>query len=111
VPSQRTCADVGPGISITLLRANFGGCVHVAEASRDGARGRPHPSPIAIEDELSRTALGASVVCELGWRLRPWSGWSLTPGVRYSTAWFDRDLLFLWRDVAAFVTIERETVP
>jgi hypothetical protein len=65
---------------------------------------------IAIEDEISRTAFGPSVVAELGWRFHPWARWSLTPSVRYSTAWFNGDLLFLWRDVSAFVTVERETV-
>jgi hypothetical protein len=103
--------DVGPGVSITLLRANLGAAFtwrrHLVTALEAG----PILRRIAIEDEISRTALGASVVGELGWRFRPWARWSLTPSVRYSTAWFYGDLLFFWRDVSAFVTIERETAP
>jgi hypothetical protein len=103
--------SIGPGISITLLRANLGVAFtwrrHLVTALEAG----PILRRIAIEDEISRTALGASVVGELGWRFRPWARWSLTPSVRYSTAWFYGDLWFFWRDVSAFVTIERETAP
>jgi hypothetical protein len=99
--------DAGPGVAITLLRANLGAAFtwgkHLVTALEAG----PILRRIAIENEISRTALGASVVGELGWRFRPWTRWSLMPSVRYSTAWFDGDLLFLWRDVSAFVTIER----
>jgi len=102
--------DVGPGISITLLRTNLGAAFtwrrHLVTALEAG----PILRRIAIEDEISRTVLGASVVGELGWRLRVWARWSLMPSVRYSTAWFSGDSFF-WRDISAFVTIERETAP
>jgi hypothetical protein len=102
--------DAGPGVSIALLRANLGAAftwrTHLVTALEAG----PVLRRIAIENEISRTALGASVVGELGWRFRPWARWSLTPSARYSMAWFDGDLLFLWRDVSIFVTIEREAV-
>ncbi|HEX4405068.1 MAG TPA: hypothetical protein VH560_09590 [Polyangia bacterium] len=103
--------DVGPGVSITLLRANLGAAVTWRRRLVTALEAGPILRRIAIEDEISRTALGASVVAELGWRFRPWARWSLTPSVRASTAWFYGDLLFLWRDVAAFITIQRETVP
>jgi hypothetical protein len=103
--------EVGPGISITLFRTNLGAAFtwrrHLVTALEAG----PILRRIAIEDEISRTVLGASVVGELGWRLRPWARWSLTPSVRYSTASFYGDLSFFWRDVSAFVTLERETAP
>jgi hypothetical protein len=99
--------DAGPGVSIALLRTNLGAAFtwrrHLVTALEAG----PILRRIAIEDEISHTALGASVVGELGWRFRPWSRWALTPSVRYSTAWLYGDFLF-WRDVSAFVTIERE---
>jgi hypothetical protein len=103
--------DAGPGISITLLRANLGAAFtwrrHLVTALEAG----PIVRRIAIDDEIARTALGASVVGEVGWRFRTWARWSLAPSVRYSIAWFYGDLLFLWSDVSAFVTIQREATP
>jgi hypothetical protein len=102
--------DAGPGVSITLLRTNLGAAFtwrrHLVTALEAG----PILRRIAIEDEISRTTLGASVVGEIGWRFRPWARWSLTPSVRYSRAWFYGDLLFIWTDVSAFITIERDAV-
>ncbi|MDB4979607.1 MAG: hypothetical protein JWM82_359 [Myxococcales bacterium] len=103
--------DVGPGASITLLRTNLGAAFtwrqHLVTALEAG----PIFRRIAIDDEISRTTVGASLVGEVGWRIRPWARWSLTASGRASTAWFYGDLLFLWKDVAAFVTLERETTP
>jgi hypothetical protein len=103
--------DAGPGVSITLLRANLGAAFTWRRRLVTALEAGPILRRIAIDDEISRTALGGSVVGELGWRFRPWARWSLTPSVRYSTAWFYGDLLFFWRDVSAFVTIEREATP
>ncbi len=103
--------DVAPGASVTLLRTNLGAAFtwrqHLVTALEAG----PIVRRIAIEDEISRTTFGASIAGEVGWRFRPWARWSLTPSVRASTAWFYGDLLFLWKDVAGFVTIEREKAP
>ncbi len=99
--------DAGPGVSITLLRANLGAAFTWRRRLVTALEAGPILRRIAIEDEISRTAAGVSLVGELGWRFRPWARWSLTPSVRYSAAWFYGDLLFIWRDVSAFITIER----
>lgn len=103
--------NAGPGISITLLRANLGAALTWRGRLLTALEAGPIVRRIAIDDEIARTALGASVVGEVGWRFRPWTRWSLAPSVRYSTAWFYGDLLFLWSDVSAFVTVQRETTP
>jgi hypothetical protein len=98
--------DVGPGASLALVRAEVGveraWRPHVLTAFELGGVVRR----LSIADELTRSVPGVEGAVELGWCFFPGARWSATASLRYSGAWFVRDL-FYWQELGVSITVAR----